>query len=108
MPETLKTILFLLAAIGAILLSLRFVVWRMRKAGEFIILDLKKQGAFDPSTAVVLPYSETRLLRIGLRDYRPRVLQELIRQDVVRVAEGGRCYLREGRGAAEEGNRPAR
>ena len=108
MPETLKIILVLLAAIGAILLTLRWVVWKMKKAGEFIIRDLKKQGAFDPSTAVVLPYAESRLLRIGLRDYRPRVLQELVRHDIVRVVEGGRCYLREGRGPAGEGEPPAR
>ena len=105
MPETLKTIIVLLAAIGAVLLALRLVVWKMKRAGEFIIRDLKKQGALDPSTAVVLPYSKSRLLRIGLRDYRPRVLQELIRNDVVRVAEEGRCYLREGREAAEEEQR---
>jgi CheY-like chemotaxis protein len=50
----------------------------------------------ETASAVALPYAKSPLLRIGLRDYRPSALEELIKQDVVRALDGGRYYLREG------------
>ncbi len=107
MPETLKIILVLLAAIAAILLTLRWVVWKMKKAGEFIIRDLKQKRAFDPQTAVTLPYAENRMLRIGLRDYRPQVLANLVQHGIVHLVEGGKYYLREGQEPGGGGTPPA-
>jgi|APLow6443716910_1056828.scaffolds.fasta_scaffold1132082_1 hypothetical protein len=96
MSETLKTILFILLVIGALFLAFRITGWKMKKAGDFIIRDLKEKKAFDPASAVELPYSKSSMLAVGLRNYRPHALQELIKQDVVRMLEGGRYYLREG------------
>ena len=96
MSETFKTILMILVAIGAVILALRIAGWKMKKAGDFIIQDLKEKKAFDPASAVELPYCKSPLLNIGLRDYRPRALEELVKHDVVRMLEGGRYYLREG------------
>jgi hypothetical protein len=36
------------------------------------------------------------MFHIGLRDYRPKALNALLENDVVRMLEGGRYYLREG------------
>jgi hypothetical protein len=96
MSETIKTILFILFVIGALFLALRITGWKMKKAGDFIIRDLKEKKAFDPASAVELPYSKSSIFHIGLRNYQPQALQELIKQDAVRMLEGGRYYLREG------------
>jgi hypothetical protein len=96
MPEALKTIFFILLVIGALYMALRIAGWKMKKASDFIVRDLKEKKAFDPASAVALPYAKSPLLRIGLRDYRPSALEELIKQDVVRALDGGRYYLREG------------
>jgi len=96
MTETFKAVLLILFIIGALFLVLRISAWKMKKAGDFIIGDLKRQKAFDPASAVELPYRKSSMLNIGLRDYRPHALQELINQDVVCVLEGDRYYLHGG------------
>jgi hypothetical protein len=68
----------------------------MKKACEFIIRDLQEKKAFDPASAVKLPYAKSPTIHIGLRDYRPRALDVLMKQDVVRMMEGDVYYLREG------------
>jgi len=95
MSETIKTILFILFVIGALFFAFRITGWKMKRAGDFIIRDLKGKKAFDPVSAVALPYTKSSPIHIGLRDYRPNALQELIKQDVVRMLEGERYYLRE-------------
>ena len=96
MPEALKTVLFILFAVGAVILALRIAGWKMKKACDLIIRDLKEKKAIDPASAVALPYAKSPMINIGLRDYRPRALEELVKNDVVRMLEGGRYYLREG------------
>lgn len=96
MPETLKIVLMILFVIGALYFALRIAGWKMKKACDFIIRDLKGKKALDPGSAVELPYVKRSMMNIGLKDYRPNALEELIKQDVVRVLEGGRYYLREG------------
>lgn len=96
MSETFKTILMILVAFGAVILALRIAGWKMKKACDFIVWDLKQKKALDPASAVALPYAKSPLINIGLRDYRPRALDELVKSDVVRMLEGGRYYLREG------------
>jgi hypothetical protein len=96
MSETTKIILMVLITIGAFLLTLRVAAWKMRRASDFILRDLKEKKAFDPASAVELPYSKSSMFRLGMRDYRPRALSALVKYDVIRVQEGGRYYLREG------------
>ncbi|KAF0158077.1 MAG: hypothetical protein FD159_1224 [Syntrophaceae bacterium] len=93
MSETLKIILMIFIVIGALFFALRITGWKMKKAADFIIRDLKLKKAFDPASAIELPYTKGRLLHIGLRDYRPRAIEELLKQDIVRMVEGGQYYL---------------
>lgn len=95
MPEALKTILLILFVIGGLYFAFRITGWKMKKAGDFIIRDLQEKGALDPASAVELSYTKSPLLHIGMRDYRPQALQELMKQDIVRILEGGRYYLDE-------------
>ncbi|MBA4423458.1 MAG: hypothetical protein C0390_10260 [Syntrophus sp. (in: bacteria)] len=105
MSETVKIILMILLTIGAFILSRWIAGWQMNKAGESIIRDLKARKAVDPESAVELPYCKSRMFRLGLRDYRPRVMEQLVKHDVVRILEGGKYYLREGRNLSEKGDR---
>jgi hypothetical protein len=96
MSETMKIILMVLITIGAFILTLRVAGWKMKRACDFIVRDLKERKAFDPASAVELPYCKTSMLRIGMRDYRPKALNALIKYDIIRVQEEGRYFLREG------------
>ena len=92
----MKTFLTVLITIGAFILALRFAGWKTKRACDFILRDLQVKKAFDPASAVELPYSKTSLFHIGMRDYRPKALSALVKFDHVRMIEGERYYLREG------------
>ncbi|MHB8829888.1 MAG: hypothetical protein ACYC6Q_10225 [Syntrophales bacterium] len=95
MSETMKTIFMFLLLFGVLIVVLRIAGWKMKKAADAIVEDLKKQNALDPASAVELPYSKADLFHLGLRDYRPKALAALVGQDVVRVREDGKYYLRQ-------------
>lgn len=93
MSETFKIFLMIFFVIGTFILSLFIAGWKMKRASDFIIRDLKKKKAFDPASSVELPYSKSLMFRLGLRDYRPKAMEQLVRQDVIRLQEGDRYYL---------------
>jgi hypothetical protein len=97
MSETAKTVLMVLIVIAAFILANIIAGRRVKKAADFIIRDLQGKKAFDPASAVVLPYSKGTAFRIGLKDYRPGALQQLVKYDVIRLLEGNRYYLRDSR-----------
>jgi hypothetical protein len=101
MSETVKIVLMVLLTIGAFIISRLIAGWQMNKAGQSIIRDLKKKKAFDAESAVELPYCKNRMFRLGLKDYRPHVMKQLITHDVVRMLEGEKYYLSEGRTASD-------
>jgi hypothetical protein len=93
--ETLKVILLILLTVLAFIASFGFAGWKMRKASNFIIKDLKEKKAIDPASAVELPYSKSSLFHFGMKDYRPQALGALVKYDVVRLNENNRYYLRQ-------------
>ncbi len=95
MSQNAKTWLMVVLLIVAFILANIIAGRRMKKAADFIIRDLKEKKAFDPASAVVLPYSKGTAFRIGLKDYRPGALQQLVKYDVIRLLEGDRYYLRD-------------
>jgi hypothetical protein len=95
MSQNMKTLLMVLIAIAAFILANIIAGRRMKKAADFIIRDLKERQAFDPASAVELPYSKGTAFRIGLKDYRPGALKQLVKYDVVRLSEEGKYYLRD-------------
>ncbi len=96
MSETVTIILMILIMIGVLIITLHIAAWKMKRAGDFILLDLEKKKAFDPASAVELPYAKSSLFRIGLRDYRPKALNALVENGAVQALTGGRYYLRKG------------
>ena len=95
MSETITIFFMFIILIGALFLALKIAGWKIRKAADAIVMDLKKQKAFDPFSAVQLSYSKASPFHMGLRDYRPKALDLLVKQDVVRALAEGKYYLRE-------------
>lgn len=105
MSETVKIGLMVLLTIGAFIFSRWITGWQMNKAGASIIRDLKEKKAFDAESAVALPYCKRRMFRLGMKDHRPRVMEQLIKHDVVRMLTGEKYYLCEGHHLSEMGDR---
>ena len=80
--------------VGVFLFSRVVMGWRIRRACQYILKDLQARDAFDPFSAVELPYAKIRYINIGLRDFRPKALQYLLQHDVVGLTEKGRYYLK--------------
>lgn len=69
------------------------VHWRMKRAAIFILKDLHNKGATSPQKAVPVPYHKSNLLRLGIRDLRPKVLESLIYQGFVGITADQKFYL---------------
>ncbi len=93
MSDTLSVLLMILIMIAVLIMTLFLTGVRMRKAADFILKDLERKKAFDPASAVELPYCKETWLRFGLRDFRPKALGALLQSGNVRAADGGRYYL---------------
>jgi len=88
-----QIIIFLFIIVLVIVLLRKVIAWKMLKSYNFIIDDLKERNAFDPESAVELSYARRNFLKIGLRDYRPKILVQLVINGVVGVTEDGRYFL---------------
>jgi hypothetical protein len=94
MSETLQIILGIVLLIGVFLFSRVVMGWRIRRACQQILKDLESRDAFDPFSAVELPYAKAKFINIGLRDFRPKALQYMLQHEVVGLTEAGRYYLK--------------
>lgn len=77
------------------MLTRRFHAWRVKRAYFFIVEDLKVRGALDPQSSVELPYDRKPMIRMGMRDFRPQALQDMISNNFVAVTAGGKYYLKD-------------
>lgn len=85
---------------GILLLVLVFIatrygmVWRIKRACVWVVKDLEQKSAFDPASAVQLPYAKVDHFRMGLRDFRPKAVQGLVQGGVIGMTEEGKYFLR--------------
>ncbi len=93
MNESVQIIIGVGVLVAVYILTRQFHSWRFSRTYLWIIKDLKKRGALNPAAAVVLPYAQKRLLRIGTRDYRPKALEHLAMKQIVGMTDTGRYYL---------------
>ena len=93
MPEFVQIISGLLFLMVVYILTRIGVARRIRHTAIRIIQDLERREAFDPNSAVELPFAKANRLRIGLRDYRPKALESLIQGHIVGRTQDGKCYL---------------
>ena len=93
MSETIQIIIGIGILICLIVLSRRFMAWRIRRAFIMIVADLKRKEAFDIQSAVDLSYAKNSLFKVGLRDYRPMAVKQLMQENVVGVTPAGTYFL---------------
>lgn len=93
MSDKIELILGIGALIVVIILTRKYHAWRFKRAYYFIINDLKKKGAYSVHSAVNLPYAEKNLLRMGLRQHHPQILEQLVLENIVAKTEDSRYYL---------------
>lgn len=94
MSETTQIILGIIFLAAVFVLTRYGVAWRIRRACGAILKDLEGRRALDPDSATELPYAKTSLLRIGMRDYRPRALDSLVQDGFVGRTADGRYFLK--------------
>lgn len=94
MSETLQIVFGILLLIAVYVLSQFVVGYRIRRAASGVVKDLERLGALDPASAAELPYAKASLLRIGLRDFRPKAVDALVRSDIVGRTAAGGFYLK--------------
>ncbi|MBN2061588.1 MAG: hypothetical protein JW882_14345 [Deltaproteobacteria bacterium] len=78
-----------------LVLSKKILTRQMIKAFQFIVNDLRKKGALDPESAVELHYAKSRIIKFGLRDYRPKILIQLVQSQIIGITEEGKYFLNE-------------
>ena len=95
MSETGRTIFAICILIAVYILTRKFHAWRMRQTYQFIVKDLEKKGALDPSSAIELTYAKKGVFRIGMRDYRPKAMQFMIGSNIIGMTGSGKYYLKD-------------
>jgi hypothetical protein len=95
MSETGQIVLGICVLIIVYTFTRQVHAWRIKRAYMTIIKDLKEKEAFDPSSAVSLPYAKVSLFRFGTRDYRPKALEHLTMSHIVGIAVNGKYYLKD-------------
>lgn len=94
MSESVQIILSIILLIGLYTLTRYGMVWRMKRAGIFVLKNLETRGAVDPESAVKLPYAKSSFFRIGMRDFRPKALEAFVQSGIVGTTENGNYFLR--------------
>jgi hypothetical protein len=80
--------------VGAFVLSQIIVGRRLRATGGRILRELLERRALDAFSAVDLSYAKANFLPKGLRDLRPRALNDLVQSDIVGKTPDGKFYLK--------------
>ncbi len=89
--------------LAAVFVGTRYIIgWKMKRAAEWIVADMKRQGAIAPEKAIVLPYVRPDWLKFGLRDYRRKTVMSMIQAGLVVPTEEGKYYLNENFMAGKE------
>ncbi len=93
MSDKLELFLGLAVLFLVIVGTRRYHAWRIRRAYQLIVDDLKSAKALSSDSAVDLPYAAKNLLRVGIRDHRKMALNHLVMDQVVGQTEDGRYFL---------------
>jgi len=94
MSDTIQIIVAAVLLVAVFVLTRLGIMRKMIRAAGRIIEDLESKGAVDEESAVTLPYSRTRLIRLGMRDYMAKALDYLVTDGTVGKTGDGRYYLR--------------
>ncbi|MCA1959265.1 MAG: hypothetical protein LDL33_00615 [Desulfomonile sp.] len=94
MSDTVQIIAAAVLLVAVFVLTRLGIMRKMIRAAGRIIEDLESKGAVDEESAVAVPYAQTRLIRLGMRDYMAKALDYLVTDGTVGKTADGRYYLR--------------
>ena len=94
MTTTVQILMGVVFFIGAFILSQIIVGRRLRIIGTRILKELSERRALDAFSAINLAYAKADFLPKGLRDLRPRSLNDLVQSDIVGKTPDGKFYLK--------------
>ena len=97
MEQTVQIILACFILVFAFIISRRILAYKMMKAYNAIMSELEEKGAFNPESAAELHGLNRYPLRFGLRDYRPKVLQQLLVGGIIGMNEEGAYFIQKKR-----------
>ena len=98
MDERIQIALVVSGLLCVVWISRKVTMWRIKRTYLGIMSDLEKRGAIDFRSAVALPYAKQSILKIGVKDYRPRALEFLVSNGVVGETGDGKYYLKDTKG----------
>jgi hypothetical protein len=91
---------FIQIVVGLLFVAVVFIItryamyWRIKRACAFTVKDLERRNACDEKSAVELRYAKSNPFRIGIRDFRPKVVEYLIGQGAIGITSDGKYYLK--------------
>lgn len=94
MTSTVQILIAAVFLVGAFVLSQVIVSRRLRATGNRILVELLELKALDANSAVDLAYAKAHLLPKGLRDLRPKALNDLLQADIVGKTAAGKFFLK--------------
>jgi len=93
MSETVQIIIGIILLVGVYILTQMVVGYRIKRAARGIVRDLDFKKAYNPESAIELPYAKSNLFRIGLRDFRPKAVAALVQAGAIAQTAAGRYFL---------------
>ena len=94
MSETLQIVIGIILLVGVYILTQMMVGYRIKRAAKNIVQELDLKKAHDDASAIDLPYAKTNIFRIGLRDFRPKAIDALVKGGIVGITAAGKYYLK--------------
>ena len=94
MSETGQIVFGILLLVGVYILTQMVVGYRIKRAARGIVRDLDLRKAYNPESAIELPYAKTNIFRIGLRDFRPKAVNALTQGGILGQTAAGRYFLK--------------
>lgn len=95
MSETIQTVLAFVILIGVVIYTKKIQAVKMIQARDAVFADLRAKGALSEETAVYLEYARTSYLKVGFRDFRPKVIKQLVQFGLLGMTAENTFYLNE-------------
>jgi len=92
MSDLVQVIIGTIIIFLCLFLSLMIKNRRIKKEYESIIHYLKANKAYDPNSAVELPYAEKSFLRMGIKNFHSDAIKTMVSNGIVFKTKDGKFY----------------
>jgi hypothetical protein len=93
LSESIQLVFGVAVMVAVFILTRYLVGWRMKRAAFRVMGDLERNQATTPESAMDLPYAKTNILKMGVRDFRKKALEQLVMLGAVGRTEDDRYFL---------------